>query len=120
MATCPRLELRPEVAKARDEVARVAVQQAVRVLPSFKVDATEQDAYSAFRRISSARIHQYGSLLSLPVGFNGFTQAWPSHPRGRERVAEAARSAAERTVKSELYNAFINLEKVSSPIPSRC
>ena len=52
--------------------------------------------------------------LSLPVGFNGFTQAWAiSSARAEKRRAEAARSAAERTVKSELYNAFINLEKVS-------
>jgi outer membrane protein TolC len=115
------LELRPEVTKARDELerARVAVQQAVQgILPSFKVDATwSKTRYSAFSGAgSSAPNPNYyvGLALNLPIGFNGFTQAWAiSSARAEKRRAEAARTAAERTVKSELYNAFINLEKVS-------
>jgi outer membrane protein TolC len=58
--------------------------------------------------------HYVGVALTLPIGFNGFTQGWAiSAARAAKRRAEAARSAAERTVKSELYNAFINLERVS-------
>lgn len=115
------LELRPEVTKAREELekARVAVQQAVAgILPAVKVDATwSRTRYAAFPGAgSSAPNPNYyvGLALALPIGFNGFTQGWAiASARAERRRAEAARNAAERTVKSELYNAYINLERVS-------
>lgn len=114
------LELRPEVVQAREELdrARVSVQQAVQgLLPSLKADAT----WTRTRYASGAGTslpnpnHQLGLALSLPIGFNGFTQGWAvSAARAQHRRAEAARRSAERTVKSEVYNAYINLERVSS------
>jgi len=114
------LELRPEVVQAREELdrARVAVQQAVQgFLPSLKADATwTRTRYAAGAGTSLPNPnHQLGLSLSLPVGFNGFTQGWAvSSARAQQRRAEAARRSAERTVKSEVYNAYINLERVSS------
>ncbi|MBI2787460.1 MAG: TolC family protein [Elusimicrobia bacterium] len=114
------LELRPEVVQAREDLdkARVAVQQAVLgVLPSLKADATwTRTRYAAGAGTASPNPnHQVGLSLSLPVGFNGFTQGWAvSSARAQQRRAEAARRSAERTVKSEVYNAYINLERVSS------
>lgn len=115
------LEHRPEVVKAREELerARVAVQQAVEgILPNFRVDAswsrTRYAAYSGAGSSTPNPNYNVGLTLSLPIGFNGFTQGWAIvSARAEKRRAEAARSAAERTVKSELYNAFINLERVS-------
>ncbi len=116
------LEVRPEAAQAREELerARVAVEQAVQgLLPSLRVDATwTKTRYAAFSGAGSSLPNptdHVGVALSLPIGFNGLTQAWTiSTARAQKRRAEAARSAVERTVKSELYNAYINLEKVSS------
>lgn len=114
------LELRPEVVQAREELdrARVAVQQAVQgFLPNLKADATwTRTRYAAGSGTSLPNPnHQLGLSLSLPVGFNGFTQGWAiSSARAQQRRAEAARRSAERTVKSEVYNAYINLERVSS------
>jgi outer membrane protein TolC len=115
------LELRPEVTKAREDLAkaRVAVQQAVEgILPNFKVDATwNKTRYAAFPGSGSTtpNPNYYVALaLTLPVGFNGFTQGWAiSAARAEKRRAEAARDAAERTVRSEVYGAFINVERVS-------
>ncbi len=114
------LAVRPEVIKAREELerARVAVQQAVAgILPNFRVDAAwSRTRYASSGAGSSIPNPNYnvGLTLSLPIGFNGFTQGWAiASARAEKRRAEAARSAAERTVKSELYNAFINLERVS-------
>jgi len=114
------LELRPEVVQAREELdrARVAVQQAVQgFLPSLKADATwTRTRYAAGGGTTLPNPnHQVGLSLSLPVGFNGFTQGWAvSSARAQQRRAEAARRSAERTVKSDVYNAYINLERVSS------
>lgn len=114
------LDLRPEVVQAREDLdkARVAVQQAVQgFLPSLKADATwTRTRYAAGGAPGAANPnHQVGLSLSLPVGFNGFTQGWAiSSARAQQRRAEAARRSAERTVKSEVYNAYINLERVSS------
>lgn len=114
------LELRPEVVQAREELdrARVAVERAVQgFLPSLKADATwTRTRYAAGAGTSLPNPnHQLGLSLSLPVGFNGFTQGWAvSAARAQQRRAEAARRSAERTVKSEVYNAYINLERVSS------
>lgn len=113
---------RPEVSKAREELesARVAVQQAVKgILPDLKVDASwTRTRYPAFAGAGSSipnPNHNIGVSLSLPVGFNGLTQGWAlSAARAEKRRAEAARAAAERTVKSEVYNAYIDLERVSS------
>lgn len=112
------LELRPEVAQAREDLdkARVAVQQAVQgILPNLKVDA----AWTRTRYAEGAGAaapnpnHQVGLALSLPIGFNGFTQGFSiASARAQKRRAEAARDAAERTVKSEVYGAWINLERV--------
>jgi len=118
------LELRPEVAQAREELARarVAVQQAVQgILPNLKVDATwSKTRYASFPGSGSAAPNPnefVGLALSLPLGFNVFTQNWAiSAARAQKRRAEAARAAAERTVKSEVYGAFINLEKVSKSL----
>lgn len=113
------LEQRPEVLKARDELesARVAVQQAIQgALPNLKVDATWTrtrfaDGGGSFSPNPS---HFVGVALTLPLGFNGFTQAMAvAAARAERRRAEAARDSAERTVKTELYNAFIDLERVS-------
>lgn len=116
------LELRPEVVKAREDLdkARVAVQQAAQgLLPELKVDASwSRTRYAAFSGAGSTAPnpnHSVGISLSLPVGFNAFTQGWAlSSARAEKRRAEAARDAAERTVKSEVYGAYIDLEKVSS------
>ncbi len=115
------LELRPEVTKAREELerARVALQQAVEgILPRFKVDATwNRTRYAAFPGAGSTNPnpnYYVGLALTLPIGFNGFTQGWTiSAARAEKRRAEEARRAAERTVKSEVYGAFISMEKVS-------
>jgi outer membrane protein TolC len=100
------LELRPEVVQAREELdrARVSVQQAVQgILPSLKADATwtrTRYASGAGTSLSNPN-HQLGLALSLPIGFNGFTQGWAvSAARAQHRRAEAARRSAERTVKS--------------------
>ncbi|MCR4294333.1 MAG: TolC family protein [Elusimicrobia bacterium] len=115
------LARRPEVARAREELesARVAVQQAVQgILPNLKVDAAwTRTRYPAFAGAGSDPNpnHNVGVTLSLPVGFNGFTQGWAiSAARAEKRRAEAGRASAERTVKSEVYNAYIDLERVSS------
>lgn len=116
------LSRRPEVSKAREELerARVAVQQAVQgILPNLKVDAAwTRTRYPAFAGAGSSipnPNHNVGVSLSLPVGFNGFTQGWAiSAARAEKRRAEASRAAAERTVKSDVYNAYIDLERVSS------
>ncbi|MDD5301708.1 MAG: TolC family protein [Elusimicrobia bacterium] len=116
------LEIRPEVAKAREELdgARVALQQAVEgILPTLRVDAAwNKTRYADFPGAGSTipnPNYNVGLTLSLPIGFNGFTQAWAiSSARAEQRRAEAARRAAERTVKAELYTAYINLERVSS------
>lgn len=115
------LELRPEVTRAREELerARVAVQQAVQgILPNVRVDATwTKTRYPDYAGAGSSLPnpnHFVALTMSLPIGFNGFTQGWAiSAARAEKRRAEEARRAAERTVKSELYNAFINLERVS-------
>ena len=113
------LELRPEVAQAREDLdkARVAVQQAVQgVLPSVKVDASwTRTRYAAGAGVTTPNPHhQVGLALSLPIGFNGFTQGFAvASARAQKRRAEAARDAAERTVKSEVYGAYINLERVA-------
>lgn len=116
------LSRRPEVARAREELesARVAVQQSVQgLLPNLKVDAawtrTRYPAFTGAGASSPNPNHNVGVSVSLPVGFNGFTQGWAiSAARAEKRRAEAARAAAERTVKSEVYNAYIDLERVSS------
>ncbi len=114
------LERRPEVEQAREELARarVALQQAVQgILPNLRVDATwTKTRYASFAGAGGFPNphHQVGLTLSLPVGFNGFTQAFGiSAAKARRRSAEAAQAAAERTVKTEVYGAFINLESVS-------
>jgi len=115
------LELRPEAARAREELerARIAVQQAIQgILPDFRLDATwTKTRYAAYPGAGAAGPnpnHFVGASISLPIGFNGFTQAWTlSAARAEKRRAEAARAAVERTVKSELYNAYIDLERVT-------
>ncbi|MDP3544070.1 MAG: TolC family protein, partial [Elusimicrobiota bacterium] len=74
---------RPEVARAREELesARVAVQQAVQgILPNLKLDAAWTRSRSpAFPGAGSSipnPNHNVGVSLSLPIGFNGFTQGW--------------------------------------------
>lgn len=115
------LERRPEVEQAREELARarVALEQSVQgILPNLRVDAAwTKTRYASFGG-GAAGIpnphNQVGLTLSLPVGFNGFTQAFGiSAARARKRAAEAAQAAAERTVKTEVYGAWINLESVS-------
>jgi outer membrane protein TolC len=115
------LTLRPEVAQAAEELsrARVAVQQAVSgILPNLRVDATWiKTRYSSFSGASGIPNPNYnvGLSLTLPVGFNGFTQGWAiSAANAQKRRAESASRAAERTVKSEVYGAYIDLERVSS------
>ena len=115
------LQLRPETTKAREELekARVAVQQAAQgLLPELRVDASwSRTRYAAYPGAGSSvpnPNHNVGVALSLPVGFNGFTQGWAlASARSEKRRAEAALDEAERTVKSEVYNAFIDLERVS-------
>jgi outer membrane protein TolC len=113
------LDLRPEVAQAREELekARVAVQQAVQgLLPNLKVDATwTRTRYADGSGTSLPNPnHQVGLALSLPIGFNGFTQGFAiASARAQKRRAESARDAAERAVKSEVYGAWIDLERVS-------
>ncbi|MBI3288182.1 MAG: TolC family protein [Elusimicrobia bacterium] len=115
------LEQRPEVARARDNVekTRVAAQQALQgALPTVKVDATwTRTRYAAFPGAASAIANpreSVGVALSLPLGFNGFSQGWAVAAASAERRrAEAARRETERTVQSEVYGAFIGLEKVS-------
>lgn len=116
------LEQRPEVVKARDDLdkARVAAQQAVQgALPTFKVDATwTKTRYASFPGNGAAGpnpTEAVGLAAALPLGFNFFTQGWSvASARAETRRAEAAVAAAERTVRTEVYGAFINLEKVSS------
>ncbi len=115
------LGLRPEVETARADLekARVAVQQAVEgILPNFKVDATwTKTRYAAFPGAGSTipnPNYNIGLAVTLPIGFNGFSQGWAiSAARAEKRRAEAARDAAERTVKSEVYGAYISVEKVT-------
>jgi len=113
------LDARPEVAEAREDLARarVAVQQAMQgILPNLKVDATwTKTRYAAGSGTTFPNPnHQIGLALTLPIGFNGFTQAFGvSAAKARLRRSEAARDAALRTVKTEVYGAYINLEKVS-------
>lgn len=113
------LEQRPEVVRARDELARarVAVEQALQgALPNLKVDATwTRTRYAEGSGTSAPNpAHFVGVALTLPIGFNGFTQAMAvAAARAEKRRAAAAVAAAERTVKSELYNAWINLERVT-------
>ena len=116
------LSLRPEASRAREELerARTAVQQAVQgILPNVRVDATwNKTRYAAFPGAAAAipnPNYYVGLALTLPVGFNGFTQGWAiSAARAERRRAEAASAAVDRVVKSEVYGAFIDLEKVSS------
>lgn len=116
------LEQRPEVVKARDDLdkARIAVQQAVQgVLPTVKVDATwTKTRYASFSSAASGvpnPTESVGLAVALPLGFNFFTQGWSvAAARAEKRRAEAAKAAAERTVRSEVYGAYINLEKVSN------
>lgn len=111
---------RPEIERARKDLekARVAVSQAILgILPSFKVDATWNKAHS-FAGSSASSIpnpnYYVGLALSLPIGFNGFSQAYGvAQAKAEKRRAEAAETAALRMVKSEVYEVFINLEKAS-------
>ncbi|PIR15182.1 MAG: hypothetical protein COV48_15790 [Elusimicrobia bacterium CG11_big_fil_rev_8_21_14_0_20_64_6] len=115
------LGLRPEVAKAREEFerARIAVEQAVEgFLPSARVDATwSRTRYPDYPGAGSTGPnpnYNVGVALTLPVGFNGFTQGWAiSAARAEKRRARQARRSVERSVKSEVYNVYIDLEKAS-------
>jgi len=116
------LAQRPEVAQADEELARarVAVQQAVKgILPNLRVDATwTKTRYASFAGAGAGipnPNYNVGLSLTLPIGFNGFTQGFAiSAARAQKRRAESARLAAERTVRSEVFGAYIDLERVSS------
>lgn len=113
---------RPEIERARKDLekARVAVSQAILgILPSFKVDATWNRAQNAgFAGSSASSIpnpnYSVGLALSMPLGFNVFSQAYQvAQAKAEKRRAEAAEAAALRAARSEVYAAFINLEKAS-------
>ena len=116
------LEQRPEIVSAREELdkARVALQQAIQgVLPTVKVDATwTKTRQASFGGAASALPNpseSVGLSVALPFGFNFFTQGFSvASARAEKRRAEAAKAAAERTVRGEAYGAHINLEKVTN------
>ncbi len=113
------LEQRPELVKAREELekAEIDAQRAIKgLLPDAKVDAAwTRTRHADFAGAGSSIPNpnrQIGLTLSLPLGFNGFTQAWAlAAARAERRRAEAGVRAAERTARSDVYAAHIALER---------
>ncbi|UPT75653.1 MAG: TolC family protein [Elusimicrobiota bacterium] len=114
------LEIRPEVVRARDQLARAEVdaQRAIKgLLPDVKVDASwTRTRYADFPGAGSSIPNpnrQVGLTVSLPLGFNGFTQGWAlAAARADLRRARTAVDAAERAVRADIYGAHVALERV--------
>lgn len=112
---------RPEVLKARDDYDKAVVdlQRAVKgLLPDVKVDAAwTRTRYADFPGSGSTTPNpnrQVGLTVSLPLGFNGFTQGWAlAAARADKRRAEAAVRSAERSVRTDAYAAHVALEKTT-------
>jgi outer membrane protein TolC len=114
---------RPEVVRARKqyEQARIAFQQSVQgFLPIFKVDATwnRTDTANFGTPVSASSLgipqpnYYLGLSLSLPFGYNGFSQAYAMIQAKAQRQSALQNVAAvERAVRQEVAGAYITLDK---------
>jgi outer membrane protein len=105
---------RAEARRARRlaDQSRVAFQQAVQgLLPIFKADATWNSSLRSTSGVPNPN-HYLGLSLSLPLGFNGFSQGFAIlNARATRRAAEEAARLQERVVRQEVAQAFIDLER---------
>ncbi len=122
--TARALAQRPEVVKARKDLekADVAVTQAIQaLLPTFKVDATWNHTDTANfggTAVTASQVgipdpnYYLGLSLSLPLGFNGVSQAYAVvQAKANKKAAAAGLASQERGVRSEVANAHVSLEK---------
>lgn len=112
---------RPETVGARKQLesARVAVEQAVQgLLPAFRVNAVWNHDDQATFGVSNASLgipnpnYYVGLSLSLPGGFNVLSQAYAlSQAKAKLRSARQSLEAALRQVRSDVYGAYLSLER---------
>lgn len=105
---------RAEMQRARlvVEQSRVAWQQSVQgLLPIFRADATYNSSLRSTAGVPNPN-HYLGLTLSLPLGFNGFSQGFAVlQARANRRAAEDAAKLQERAVRQEVARAYIDLER---------
>jgi len=114
---------RPEIARslADAQKAQEAEKQALLgMFPTLSVNAVwnRQQLASVGVPASSLGIpnpnSQVGLSLSLPLGYNGATQAFSyAGARAEKRRARAAAEASLRSARDELYAAWVNLERAT-------
>ncbi|MBI3564110.1 MAG: TolC family protein, partial [Elusimicrobia bacterium] len=105
----------PELAVALKSVekARLSEKQALlKALPSLSADASWTKADAEGAGLWSARAsRRVGLLFSLPVGFNGFSQAYDvAGARAARRSAQAEADRELRAARDALYSAWVALE----------
>jgi outer membrane protein TolC len=110
------LEKRPEMSRARQELARarVSYEQAIQgVLPTLSVDGTWNRSLLGGTSLPNPNYY-LGVSLSLPVNFNLVTQYFSVRAARQQREsAEQSLAEVRRRVERETHTAYINLERAT-------